>query len=396
MQKVSNKVLWAIIAVLSTLLLGETVLYRHQIKETVKYYYHKTDTFIKDTMYINDFLNCDIKPKSIVIFEPNPYHLECMPGYVKYFTDLGYNVDILIREGCEEAMDRFEPKDKLRIFKFRELKNVEYFGEKIFNKCKKYDYSMIHTADPHKKEMIENLKYPENPNSIFVVHNFKSLEVLGLEEFNKLGQVFGLADYGKLNYVNPNYFGYVPDHKKNEQTTFFITSTSKRDYTPLIRAAKKLHEKGANFKVNVTGHVNNFNKDSIPKELQEHFEFYGHVSYQKMYSLVEQSDYILINLDPDLEEDNYFRTERATGSAQLGYGFAKPIIISEEFASTYKLTPETSLTYRDKDMTNAMETAIKMSADQYETMSKNMKSLCKKIYEMSLQNLKKLEKFKDK
>ena len=389
MQKVSNKVLWIIIAILSVLFLGESVLFRHQIKETAKYYYNRTGTFIKDTMDINDFLNCDVNPKTIVVFEPNPYHLECMPGFVKYYTDLGYNVDILMRDGCEESMERFEPKDKIRIFKFRELKNIEFYADKIFNKCKKYDYSMIHTADPHRKDMIFRLKYKENPNSIFVLHNYKSLEVMGLEEFRQKNQLFGLADYGKLNYVNPNYFGNVAEHKKNEQTTFYITSSPKRDYTPLIAAANRLDSQGVDFKINVTGHTDTFCKEMIPENLKKHFEFYGKVSYQKMYSIIEQSDFIIINLDPDLKEDNYFRTERATGSAQLGYGFHKPIIISTEFADTYKLTDDTALIYDNKDMLPAMTKAIDMSSDNYDTMQENMKDLCKQIYDISLENVKK-------
>ena len=78
---------------------------------------------------------------------------------------------------------------------------------------------------------------------------FKSLEVLGLEEFRQKNQLFGLADYGTLNYVNPNYFGKVAEHKKNEQTTFFITSSPKRDYTPLISAANRLATQGAKVAV---------------------------------------------------------------------------------------------------------------------------------------------------
>ena len=108
-----------------------------------------------------------------------------------------------------------------------------------------------------------------------------------------------------------------------------------------------------------------------------------------MYSIIEQSDFIIINLDPDLKEDNYFRTERATGSAQLGYGFHKPIIISTEFADTYKLTDDTALIYDNKDMLPAMAKAISMSSERYDAMKENMKSLCKKIYNISLENVKK-------
>ena len=41
----------------------------------------------------------DFKPRknSVLLIEPNPYHGEIQPGFVKYFQDLGYNVDIFMR-----------------------------------------------------------------------------------------------------------------------------------------------------------------------------------------------------------------------------------------------------------------------------------------------------------
>ena len=45
---------------------------------------------------INQFFNTTIKPNSILIFENNPYHYECTPGYTKYFLDLGFDIDIIM------------------------------------------------------------------------------------------------------------------------------------------------------------------------------------------------------------------------------------------------------------------------------------------------------------
>ena len=41
----------------------------------------------------------DFKPRenSVLLIEPNPYHGEIQPGFVKYFQDLGYDVDIFMR-----------------------------------------------------------------------------------------------------------------------------------------------------------------------------------------------------------------------------------------------------------------------------------------------------------
>ena len=40
--------------------------------------------------------NTIIREKSVLIIEPNPYHSETIAGHCKYFTDLGYNVDVFM------------------------------------------------------------------------------------------------------------------------------------------------------------------------------------------------------------------------------------------------------------------------------------------------------------
>ena len=34
--------------------------------------------------------------EKVIIFEPNAYHYEILPGFAKYFLDLGYEVDLLV------------------------------------------------------------------------------------------------------------------------------------------------------------------------------------------------------------------------------------------------------------------------------------------------------------
>lgn len=40
--------------------------------------------------------NTVIKEKSVLIIELNPYHAETIAGHCKYFSDLGYNVDVFM------------------------------------------------------------------------------------------------------------------------------------------------------------------------------------------------------------------------------------------------------------------------------------------------------------
>ena len=92
---------------------------------------------------LKNFLSSETKPNSVLIFEPNPYHHECMPGYAKYFSDLGYNLDVLIIKGNEDSLSLFEPQDKLRIFTFDNLEQIDLTSDKLSNKFSNFDGDLI-------------------------------------------------------------------------------------------------------------------------------------------------------------------------------------------------------------------------------------------------------------
>ena len=65
--------------------------------------------------------NNSIKKRTVLIFEPNRYHFECLPGYAKYFIDLGYNVDILSRKFGFDSFYLFKEKYKIRYFVYDDI-----------------------------------------------------------------------------------------------------------------------------------------------------------------------------------------------------------------------------------------------------------------------------------
>jgi hypothetical protein len=68
-----------------------------------------------------DLFQNNIKNKTILIFEANKYHFECLPGYAKYFVDLGYNIDILIYKFGINSFCLFNEINKIRFFVFENL-----------------------------------------------------------------------------------------------------------------------------------------------------------------------------------------------------------------------------------------------------------------------------------
>ena len=339
---------------------------------------------------IYKFYNATVYPNSVVIFEYNNYHYECLPGYSKYFTDLGFNVDVIIQKNGVNSLAEFEPKNKIRIFTYKSALQIR--RKDIFrNKLKMYNYSLLHSTDKQirRRRLFRKLGFYANPNSLFIVHATDYLYKLHLKRFIRINHVFGLADYGRLTYVNPNYFGKMNlTHTKNKKITFYLPSSKKKYYSYLILGARNLKNKLIDFEINITGGNKAIYKDIIPKHLRNNFIFHRLVSYTKLYSIIKNSDFIILNLFPHSRVDRKFRTI-ATGSAQQAYCFNKPVIVEESFAKVYKFTNKTAIIFKNHDLCNAMEKASNISEEKYENMTYNMKLLKKSIYNISLNNLKK-------
>ena len=341
-------------------------------------------------------INSKVYPNSILIAEYENYHLECLPGYTKYFTDLGYNVDILMVNGKQECMEKFEPRDKIRIFGFKNKQEIDDNYMKYKKKLKEYKILFLQTLNILNIELYKKIGYYDNPNSFFVIHHIDELFSYGIKNAIAKQEVFSISDYGTILYLNPNYFGeFNLTHEKNDEISFLITSTKNRNYLHFLSAVNYLKNKSFNFTINLIGRSGNFNEDHIPDELKKYFNFYGQVNYQKMYEIVNNSDFIILNLYPDREFDNLFRTYRSTGNTQLSYGFYKPVLIEENFVNVYKFSNETSIIYKGEDILSAMLRALTMSYEEYKKMSIKVKHLRQTIYNNSLNNLKKvLEKNK--
>ena len=386
-----NKQKLGIIAVSILVTCVAGYLSRGYITKAVSYCKENVNTAYKNyTSYksLKKFLTSETKPNSVLIFEPNPYHHECIPGYAKYFSDLGYNLDVLMIKGNEDSLDLFESKDKLRIFTFDDLEQINLTSNKISKKFSDYSSVLLHSTDPNKKELLEKLGLFSNPNSILIAHDINFVESMGASNKIESGQVLTLADIGRGVYVNPHYFGNIPEKPKNNKTRFFITSTQGRDYNHLVETALELKREKLDFDIVVTGRSNSFGPDSIPEELKENFIFKHNLSYKEMYNEIQNSDYVIISLDPENSNDSIFKEVRATGSIQLVYGFLKPAIIHKDFSKYYKLDSTNSFLHSGYDFKKAMRDAIKLNANEYKIKQENLKELSKNIYKISLENLK--------
>ncbi|ORX76892.1 hypothetical protein BCR32DRAFT_329139 [Anaeromyces robustus] len=341
----------------------------------------------KNVNNLKTFLNCRVKENTVIIFEPNTHHQECIPGFAKYFIDLGFNVDILLNKGYEDALFSFYPDEKLRVFTFDNLPQIRENPRPYKEKFEKYEYIFINSGDPDKKDLFENLGALYSKNGLIVGHDIGWVGRMGQFLYDE-GRIITIGNFSKGIQVVPQYFGEREMRTKNSKTRFFITSTWDRDYEYFLDAVRELKEEGLDFEVIVVGYTNTLNEEKVAEDLKSIFNFKYKLSFNKMFEEIENTDYIIITLDPRNKDAETFKTSRATGSTQIAHGFYKPPIIHEDFAPKYYLTGDNSLIYKESNFTDVLRQAIKMTTEEYKEKQINLKSLSEYIYSFSIENLK--------
>ena len=146
-------------------------------------------------------------------------------------------------------------------------------------------------------------------------------------------------------------------------------------------------EEGLQFQIIVVGKWNTFTEYNISDKVKDYFTFKYNIPYSELFDEVNNSDFIIINLDPLNLNDNAFKTTRVTGSAQLVYGFLKPAIINEKFASIYNLNSYNSFIYKNSNFKDIMRNAILQKNKYYQLMKDNLAKSADYIYKVSLENV---------
>ena len=339
-------------------------------------------------LYLNEKLAT--QKKCLQLIELNECHGECMPGYIKYFHDLGYKVNILLNEKQKSENPLYMFKDCVDITYLPENKLIQYINS---NQLDNYDVCLFNS----------NIIYSQKSCSIFdlittqhkkvkmlcVEHRLENIPTLiksaipiVLKKFDKNEDVFE---------VNTHYFGSFKDHNKNEITNFIIVGNiegKRKNYNLLTSTVRRLHETNIkNFKITIVGKGN---ISDIPLEIQHYFDIKGRLSYPDMYHEMENADYFLTLLDPENPEHDRYLKLGTSGSFQLIYGFSMPCLIAEKFAEIHLLNQNNSIIYKtNNELYNSMLLAINQSNDDYSKIKKQIKETASILYKKSLTNLEK-------
>ena len=345
----------------------------------------------------DEFLKSD---KKVLMLEPHPYHQEILPGFVKYFNDLGYSVDLLIRNECLglNVFCRFKHKLNIRYYDVSEIKE-------ILSDCSGYDFiffsSLEYEAEPFHGKYTDFLGFvPNTKYGILACHH--TLTNIGgynsVEYFNQ-GRVFSCSGFKYEDQVVPMlapiYYGKIEKkHKLNRKKEFIvvgaITDYSKNHNLLFDTVTKLLEQNIKNFNITVIGN----GALNIPKKLRKYITFKGALSFDKMFKCMEKADFYLPLMDLGLENHLRYLTNCCSGSRNLILGFNTPCLINETFGMAYDFNSDNSIIYRDNELFEAMKKAIGLSKSDYLLMQNNLQKLADDVYTISLENLRNsIEKF---
>ncbi len=342
----------------------------------------------------------NVKTNSVLLVEINDWHGEVISGIAKYFLDLGFNIDILLSDSEYKSnpLVRFK-SDRIKIFPVSNMVAKKLLENPAFiDKYTKIYLNSDHTFNPIKNKFTyywEFLNLPQRKDKYIYMTHQPNLYNLSKESAKTVMLADLPINNPDIKVVNAHYFGDVEITNKNALTNFIVVGNifkDQRNYNLLFNAIYNLIAQGIdNFKITSIARIGSL--DFIPDKIKQYFDFKGCLSYPDMYDEIEKSDFFLPLLDPLNIDHNRYITTGTSGSFQLIYGFRKPCLIAEKFATIHGFNQQNSIVYKNnEDLTSAMQTAINMNQEQYHNLQTNLAEYADNLYQESLANLREIIK----
>ncbi len=201
------------------------------------------------------------RKNSVLVVEPNTCHYEVIPGYVRYFEELGYKVDIAVREkSAAEFLRGIFPGEQVYALSKEDMdmlvadKDIRRYKWLLFTSAVKYVTGIAPNSleSPSVWDYFPKIAMDES-RLIFVQHH---------QDRSCIGRQITLADLKndyskKFCIVNPHYFGDVKITPKNKKVTKFIVVGNiapwRKNFSLLIDAVRDLSKLTDCFKVILVG-----------------------------------------------------------------------------------------------------------------------------------------------
>lgn len=360
----------------------------------------------RDRENIRAFLDAPVAPKSVLLVEPSVTHGELVPGFAKYWLDLGHAVDVLLHETVagDNPFCRFS-HPRLRIFRhsyacFKAMVTAPKVREYSVVFFTTAAYARWQEKDGGLHSLHDFTRYrPRGKDATFLVeHRLDDIDRFQERGVLERGRLVTLMDFNWQGHptlmVNPHYFGEVAITPKNSHVHFIVAGAvdaKRKNHSLLLDAVAELLADGVrNFSITIIGVGRTRQaeiKRRLPRELCPHLSFTGWVTFPELFDHMEKADFFLPLLDPEVPNHKRYITTGVSGSYQLILGFRKPCLIQRDFAAFHHFTDANSIIYDGNDLAAAMKKAVAMKAEEYGEMQGGVRALAEKVAKASLHNL---------
>jgi hypothetical protein len=338
----------------------------------------------------------------ILVVELTAGHGEVLVGNVNYLLELGYKVAALVSpENYKSGVfGRCNfPKDKVSFY----LSHKEICqSSSFFQLCSSFKYVFFNTFDMGLNWMYKNWnkKYYSlynKQNLLFILHCTKNTDGFSDDYYKNFFMLYNFkyANGMTSKILAPVFYGDIKiEHLKNEEILFYSPGRfhkDVRDFGLIVKSIRELVNSGVtNFRIIFTGRSwldsNSLKILLMSSDIAKYIDIRGEVSYEEMYKILEQSDYILTSLNKNNPEHIKLSYNHISGNFGLCVGFCKPMLMGKLWMDFYKLTDK-GIAYEDNNLYDAMLRAIKLPSQEYTDLQRKLSEYKKELYDASLNNL---------
>ena len=332
----------------------------------------------------------------VLVMEANGFHAEILPGFCRYFQELGLPVTLALRRANAEsgAFSRVPVAELPEIVVMTPecmaflLRHHERFGFRTallssltFVGDGGYFGSFLRYA---------HIGFAARARLLIVEHCFPALapelELSGVDPENLFLLCPCVHNGRTVAMLNPHYFGSVAPSRFSE-TVRFITvgaySPRNRNAGELLAAVQALEASGRKFEIVVVG-----SGWEACGALAGHpcVRITGRLGFPALFAELEKSAFFLPLLDPSNEGNRRYLKGETTGSLQLVLAFRTVPVMHEAFAAAYGLSGA-SLAHGDGGLPAAVLAACALGAEDYAEMQEALARVARARHDESLANL---------
>lgn len=341
--------------------------------------------------------------KKALVFEPCQYHYTLLGSYAFYLNSLGYEVTLLVSRNCN-------PENELH-GAMHLVSEIIFFGDPLWRDAAemlfsgRFDLVWITTVNVpfpgEKKNLFDVLGgYPSPRDGLFgTLHdiNQASEECIELDRF---AQIFTLtnrkSDLPSTEPISLSYYG-APCLGKSLSTPASLLAVGVS--VSLCGAMKHIVEDElmGDYTISFIGRRTRFKFWALPiytrcleknrLAAQKQFEGYpwgplrlikaikklrilGNVDSETMYSLVEETDYLVANFEGQMLDT--FSKSRVSGVALLSLGFNVPMLVNESIARSWGFGEDEAIVFPDGRFDVALDRIGNMSEEDYASIQNSL------------------------